>query len=110
MIVGRSHISIVKDTRRTMSNHASGASAPKLNTWIVVIQIFALLIAVFLIERHLRKVEHRSRSATFAYQITLPAPSTKHPKNQNLGRCKMLSPKAELRWYARTPCGQGLVA
>src|SRR5215831_13509378 len=68
MIVGRSHISIVNDTRRSMSNHASGASAPKLNTWIVVIQIFALLIAVFLIERHLRKVEHRSRSATVAYQ------------------------------------------
>ena len=74
MIVGTNRISIVKDTRRTMSNHASGASAPTLNTWIVVVQIFALLIAVFLIERHLRKVEHRSRSATFAYQITLPAP------------------------------------
>jgi len=86
MIVGRNHISIVKDTRRTMSNHASGASAPTLNTWIVVVQIFALLIAVFLIERHLRKVEHRSRSATFAYQITLPAPLTTHPKNHNLGR------------------------
>jgi hypothetical protein len=42
---------------------ASGASArPTLNTWIVIAQIFILLIAVFRMERHLRRVEHRSLS------------------------------------------------
>jgi hypothetical protein len=35
---------------------------PTLNTWIVIIQIFILLIAIFMIELHLRKVEHRSLS------------------------------------------------
>ena len=70
------HISIVKNIRRTMRNHASRASVPMSSTWIVVVQIFVLLIAVFLIERHLRKLEHPSRSAIFAYQITLPAPTS----------------------------------
>ena len=31
MLTETNHISIVKDSRRTMSNHASGASAPTLN-------------------------------------------------------------------------------
>jgi hypothetical protein len=69
MFVRTNQIFIVKDTRRSMSNHSSGASAATLDTWIVVVQIFGLLIAVFLMERHLRKVEHPSRSAIFANQI-----------------------------------------
>jgi hypothetical protein len=74
MLVGTNHISIVKNTRRTMSNHLSGASAPTLNTWIVVVQLFVLLMAVFLMERHLRKVEHPSRAlCDIRISIALPA-------------------------------------
>jgi hypothetical protein len=33
-----------------------------LNTWIVIVQILFLLIAVFQMERHLRRLEHQSLS------------------------------------------------
>jgi len=75
MLVGTSHVAVVKDSRRIMSNHASEASARRVGTWIVVALIFVLLIAVFLMEHHLRKVERPSRSAIFAYQIAWPAPT-----------------------------------
>ena len=45
------------------SQHTLGAFArPTLNSWIVIVQIFILLIVVFRIECHLRRVEHRSPS------------------------------------------------
>ena len=72
MLVGTSHI-FVKDTHPRISNHAIGASARTVGTWIVVALIFVLLIAVFLIELNLRKVGRPSHSAIFAYQITWPA-------------------------------------
>jgi len=45
------------------NQRASGAAArPTLNTWIVIVQILILLIAVFRMESHLRRVEHGSLS------------------------------------------------
>jgi hypothetical protein len=45
------------------NQRGSGASArPRLNTWVVVFLICISLIAVFAMELHLRKVEHRSLS------------------------------------------------
>ena len=53
--------------------YASGASArATLNTWIVIAQIFILLIAVFGIERHLRRLEHRSLSLVWHVEDCIP--------------------------------------
>ena len=55
------------------NQYASGASArPTLNTWIVIAQIFILLIAVFRIERHLRRLEHRSLSLARRVEDCIP--------------------------------------
>ena len=52
---------------------ASDSSArPTLNTWIVIAQIVILLIAVLGLERHLRKVEHRSFSLVWQGRGCMP--------------------------------------
>jgi hypothetical protein len=84
MSVGRNHQSTVALPREITSNRSSAmwpriveiktkqqandASAQRtLNPWIVMILIFMLFAAVFLMELHLRKLEHRSLSLRDVY-------------------------------------------
>jgi len=56
------------------NQHASGASGwATLSTWIVIVQIFVLLIVLFRMERHLRRLEHRSLSQVRLVKGCMPS-------------------------------------
>jgi len=72
IINGTPEIPMQRFGKISSDQHASGAIArPALNTWIITTIIFILLIAVFRMELHLRKVEHRSLPA--AQKIESPS-------------------------------------